>query len=105
MILSTFLNFMQWISEDDNGFSQSARIYRACGRNCTYDRLLHTENLTASWAKLIVDYNLPHVALPHLNSVTYSDDLDATLTPQIISIINRVDERMFTDFGYSMRTP
>ena len=114
-ILRTFSHFMQWVEGetellgDAHGLSQSSRVFSACGDPCEYDVLLRTENLTAGWRELVQTYQLPKMALPHLNgalNVTFDDDPPAPsveLVPDVVGIINRIDAPIFDRFGYTRR--
>ena len=59
------------------------------------------------WQRLIVNYSLPHVSLPHINAgeadiVGEGLEPPATeLTPEIIRIINSVDDFIFREFHYA----
>ena len=108
--LRSFGHFMRWVGGDGDKemrhISQSARVHRACGTPCRYERLLHVENLTDSWAALLNAYNMPHVQLPRLNEATANhrqEMPDYTLTDEIVEVIHRLDDAMFSEFGYARR--
>ena len=108
--LLSFGHFMRWVGGDGDRqmghISQSARLHRACGTPCKYERLLHVENLTDSWAALLDAYNMPRLQLPRLNEATADERQqmpDYSLTAEIVAIIHRLDDAMFTEFGYTRR--
>jgi hypothetical protein len=115
-ILQSFPHFMEWVEGETellgagaHGLSQASRVFSACGDPCEYDVLLRTENLSAGWRELVTTYELPKMALPHLNgalNVTFNDDPPVPkvdLVPDVVGIINRIDAPIFDRFGYTRR--
>jgi len=104
--LKTFETFLHWL--DERGvhatpeFTQQARVHRACGKPCTnYDFLMRTESLTDDWYDLVVEYNLPPIALPHLNKAASTQTPpEAPLTATAAEIINRIERHIFIEFDY-----
>ena len=105
--LHSFTGFMQWAEKNGWQYTQTFRLARSCGSPCHYDFLLRTETLAHDWQRLVTNFSLPHVALPHINeghaSSSASTPPNHELTPEAIRIVNKLDSHIFATFGYTMR--
>lgn len=106
----SFEAFIQtWASPQSAHYTQSEILRRACGTPCDYDRILFTENLTAGWTALQLDTGLlPAYALPRTNPSqpgALGTPPRTIFTRVVTDILERVEARMFSEFGYAKRTP
>lgn len=122
--LQSFLHFIEGHHDKLSAgvqFTQSQRVFRSCGvpihnglfrGPCSYDHLLHTEELRTDWHALLDKYSLPHVELPYFNTspeALVGEDVFKVplpeLTAESVRIINKVDKAIFELFGYAMMDP
>jgi len=100
-----FEGFMRDVADeaaDEDSWPQSSHIRRACGKPCSADYFLHTENLGAEWLNLLRDLELPLVALPYINGSPPRPG-HTVFTREVVDIIHRIDADMFSEFGYRKR--
>ena len=104
----TFLEFVRNSVAPGLTITQTSSIHRACGANCHYDHVLHTENLASDWAALSSRLELPLVTLPRVNEDVgigpHGPPPPTVFDEEIVGIIDRVEAQMFDRFGYKRRS-
>ena len=101
--LKSFGTFMKW-ARQHTYYTLTERLNRSCGDPCSYDALLRIETLAEDWRRLIKVHHLPKIALPQFNTATSNRTAPAppaTLTGDVVQIINQLEGRVFAQFNYT----
>ena len=106
--LSSFEQWVRYVTNEAQQFTQSHRIERSCGRPCAYDFVLRTESLEKDLNHALRRAHLPargHVAVPVFNEVRGKwQNASFKWTCDMLQLVNDAERLLFDEFGYTRRS-